>query len=172
MEDLERLAAEQACIALMTAYTHCADGFQDRAGIADLFTEDGVWESDEARLEGRAALRAFFGDTAAAAGRKSRHVSSNVAVHVTGPDSADGLSYFTLYRHVGERPRVPDLDGQPVIVGQYDDRFTRTAEGWRFTHRRADVGFVRRSALKAQASPTGNSSAGSSSAGNSSETEL
>ena len=91
------------------------------------------------------------GDSASAEaeGRKSRHVSSNIAVDVTGPDEATGLSYFTLYRHVGHKPRVPDLDGQPVILGQYTDRFVRTADGWRIAHRRADVGFVRRSALKA-----------------------
>ena len=75
-------------------------------------------------------------------------MSSNLAVRVTGDDTAEGLSYFTLYRHVGDKPRVPDLDGQPVIVGQYRDRFVRTADGWRIAHRRAEVGFVRRSALK------------------------
>jgi hypothetical protein len=107
-----------------------------------------VWESDEVKLEGRDALLRFFGDAAAAAGRKSRHVSSNVAVTVLDGDRAEGLSYFTLYRHVGEKPRVPDLDGQPVILGHYSDRFVRTGAGWRFAHRRADVGFVRRSALK------------------------
>jgi hypothetical protein len=148
MDDTERLVAESACLALITAYTHCADGFQERAGIADLFTPDGVWESDEARLEGRDALLRFFGDTAAAAGRRSRHVSSNIAVTVHDDARAEALSYFTLYRYVGEKPRVPDLESQPVIVGQYSDQFVRTADGWRFAHRRADVGFVRRSALK------------------------
>ena len=84
----------------------------------------------------------------AAAGRKSRHVSSNIAVTVHDDARAEALSYFTLYRYVGEKPRVPDLESQPVIVGQYTDQFVRTADGWRFAHRRADVGFVRRSALK------------------------
>src|SRR5947209_1191498 len=65
MDQQERLAAEQACISLITAYTHCADGFQERAAIVDLFTDDGIWESDEARLEGRDALLRFFGDAAA-----------------------------------------------------------------------------------------------------------
>ena len=149
MDDNERLAVEMACVGLITAYTHCADGFKERAGIVDLFTPDGVWESDEVRLEGRDGLLRFFGDPAAAAGRKTRHVSSNVAITVTGADSAEGLSDFTLYRHVGEKPRVPDLDGQPTILGHYTDRFVRTSEGWRIAHRRADVGFVRRSAVKA-----------------------
>jgi hypothetical protein len=148
MDDTQRLAAEAACLSLITAYTHCADGFGDRAGIVELFTPDGVWESDEVRLEGRETLLRFFGDASAAAGRTTRHVSSNIAVTVHDDARAEALSYFTLYRHIGEKPRVPDLDGQPVIVGHYTDHFVRTAEGWRFEHRRADVGFVRRSALK------------------------
>ena len=133
MDDLERLAAERACEALVTAYTHHVDGFADRARVPDLFTEDGVWESDEARLEGRAQMTEFFGR--AEAHRTTRHVSSNVAVRVTGPDTAEGLSYFELYRYVGEKPRVPDLDNQPVILGHYTDRFVRTADGWRISAR-------------------------------------
>jgi hypothetical protein len=147
MDDLERMAAERACEALITAYTHLVDDFGDRASVPDLFTADGVWESDENRLEGRDQLVEFFGRREEH--RTSRHVSSNVAVSVTGPDSAEALSYFALYRHVGEKPRVPDLDDQPVILGQYTDRFVRTGDGWRIAHRRADVGFVRRRALKA-----------------------
>jgi hypothetical protein len=146
-EQLQELAAQRACEALIIAYTHRVDSFEDRARVPELFTEDGIWESDEARLEGREQLASFFG--APAGDRKSRHVSSNVAVRITGPDTAEGLSYFTLYRHIGEKPRVPDLEGQPVILGHYTDRFVRTADGWRIAHRRADVGFVRRSALKA-----------------------
>lgn len=145
--DLEQLAAVHACESLITAYTHYVDDFGERARVPELFTEDGVWESDEARLQGRDELVAFFGRVEPH--RRTRHVSSNVAVRLTGPDAAEGLSYFTLYRAVGEKPRVPDLDGQPVILGQYTDRFVRTEQGWRIAHRRADVGFVRRSALKA-----------------------
>ncbi|MGF1595469.1 MAG: nuclear transport factor 2 family protein [Acidimicrobiales bacterium] len=146
MDDLERMAAERACEALMTSYTHLVDSFGERASVPELFTEDGVWESDEARLEGREQMAAFFGK--AVAHRTTRHVTSNASVRLTGPDTAEGLSYFTLYLHVGEKPRVPDLDDQPIIVGQYTDRFVCGDDGWRFTHRRADVGFVRRSALK------------------------
>lgn len=146
MDEVERMAAERACEGLITAYTHMVDDFGERADVPSLFTEDGVWESDEARLEGRDQMAAFFGR--AEAHRTTRHVSSNVAVEVTGPDTAEALSYFALYRYVGEKPRVPDLDDQPVILGHYTDRFVRTSGGWRIAHRRADVGFVRRSALK------------------------
>ena len=144
-DDLRALADQRACEALITRYTHLVD-FGPGAEVADLFTEDGVWASGEETHEGRAALAAFFGRDRGHT--RSRHVSSNVAITSTGPDTADGLSYFTLYRHTAEKPRVPDLDQQPVILGEYRDRFVRTTDGWRIAHRQADVGFVRRAALK------------------------
>ena len=121
LDDTARLAAEQACISLINAYTHCADGLRERAGIVELFTEDGIWESDEARLEGREQMRRFFGDsaTAAAEGRKSRHVSSNIAVEVTGPDEADRSQLLHALpprrpEAPGPRPRRPAGDRRPV----------------------------------------------------------
>lgn len=145
MDDVQLMLDQRACEALITRYTHLID-LGEGAEVADLFTETGVWTSGDDTHEGRAALTEFFGRERGHT--KSRHVSSNTAVTRTGDDSAEGLSYFTLYRYNEEKPRVPDLDDQPVILGQYRDRFVRTADGWRIDHRQAEVGFVRRSALK------------------------
>lgn len=145
MNDDERQAAERACEKIITRYTHLAD-FGPGAEMVELFTDDAVWESGEGRYEGRDELLAFFGRDRGHT--KSRHVSSNIAVTITGDDEAEAFSYFTLYRYAEEKPRVPDLDDQPVILGEYRDVFRRTADGWRLADRRADVGFVRRSALK------------------------
>lgn len=145
MNETENQAAQRACEALITRYTHIAD-FGPGSDMPSIFTDDGVWTSGEESYEGRDDLGAFFGRDKGHA--KSRHVSSNVAVTVTAEDEAEGLSYFTLYRYTKEKPRVPDLDDQPVILGEYHDRFRRTPEGWRIASRRAEVGFVRRSALK------------------------
>lgn len=144
MDEMKLMLDQRACEALITRYTHLVD-FGPGAEVADLFTDDGVWTSGEESYEGRAALSSFFGRDRGHA--KSRHVSSNTAVTV-GEDSAEGLSYFTLYRYGEEKPRVPDLDDQPVILGEYRDQFVRTADGWRIARREAGVGFVRRSALK------------------------
>ncbi len=143
-DDLQAMLDQRACEQLITRYTHLVD-FGPGAEVADLFTDDGVWTSGDETYEGRDAIVEFFGRDRGHA--KSRHVSSNTSVSASG-DSAEGLSYFTLYRYTKEKPRVPDLDDQPVILGQYRDQFVRTAEGWRIKHRQAEVGFVRRSALK------------------------
>jgi len=147
----ERLAvvtdAERACEALMIRYTHLVD-FGPGAEVAGLFTTDGVWSSGEETYRGHVELRAFFGRDRGHT--TSRHVLSNALVTVNDDGTAGGLSYFTLYRDTEARPRVPDLDGQPVILGQYRDRFVQTDDGWRIAHRQAEVGFVRRSTLKHQ----------------------
>ncbi len=139
------LATQRACEELVTRYTHIAD-FGPGATMADIFTEDGEWSTGQERYAGREQLTKFFGRDKGHA--KSRHVSSNVLITVTDEDNAEGLSYFTLYRYAEEKPRVPDLVDQPVIVGEYRDQFRRTADGWRIARRQADVGFVRRAGLK------------------------
>ncbi|MGH1488389.1 MAG: nuclear transport factor 2 family protein [Acidimicrobiales bacterium] len=144
-DDLRAMLDQRACEALITRYTHLVD-FGPGVEVADLFTDDGVWSSGQETYEGRDAIAKFFGRERGHT--KSRHVSSNTAVTPTGADTADGLSYFTLYRYTEEKPRVPDLDDQPVILGEYRDSFVRTSEGWRIVRRDAEVGFVRRSALK------------------------
>ena len=145
MDDTEQHSVQRACEALVTRYTHIAD-FGPGAEMADIFTEDGVWTSGAETYRGSSELRAFFGRDKGHA--KSRHVSSNIAITVTGTDTAEGLSYFTLYRYTEEKPRVPDLADQPVILGEFRDQYRRAADGWRIARRQADVGFARRSALK------------------------
>ena len=145
MDDAERLAAERACEGLVVRYTHIAD-FGPGSDMVGLFTDDGVWTSGEERYEGAEQIGAFFGRDKGHA--KSRHVSSNMAITVISDIEAEGLSYFTLYRYTEEKPRVPDLEDQPVILGEYRDSYRCTADGWRIARRQADVGFVRRSALR------------------------
>ncbi|WIY02144.1 nuclear transport factor 2 family protein [Amycolatopsis mongoliensis] len=51
---------------------------------------------------------------------RTKHVTTNVALEVSG-DTASGRAY---------------------AAGRYADRFTRSADGWRFTERRATVDLV------------------------------
>ncbi|MBM4244572.1 MAG: nuclear transport factor 2 family protein [Deltaproteobacteria bacterium] len=143
-EALSRLLHERACERLVIDYTHLVD-FGEAARIADLFTESGVWEAEGIRMEGRDAIRAGFGARQGVTRRTSRHVCTNVAITLTGPDEATGISYLLNYRHdsttgTAERPAPV---GHPKFVGEYHDRFVRTADGWRIAHRRCTLAFVR-----------------------------
>ena len=72
-------------------------------------------------------------------GLRSRHVLTNIHINVIDENTAEGISYLTLYRHEGddqtgedEGPR--EISG-PAGIGHYADKFVRTDEGWRFAGR-------------------------------------
>ncbi|MDH6137686.1 hypothetical protein P3T37_007119 [Kitasatospora sp. MAA4] len=126
--DLEQLLAERACERLIVDFLRRLD-LGDPSTVADLFTSDGVWEwpHDDRRVQGRDALRGYFGSRPA--DRLSRRMCSNVLVTVDGPDDAHATSYFATYRVDGYTggmlaPRLP------VNVGHYEDTFRRVEGSW------------------------------------------
>ena len=141
-----RIADERACERLIVRYTHLVD-FGEAPAIADLFTADGVWRTDDFAMNGRDEIRAGFERRQGVTRRQSRHVCTNVAIDVDG-DTATGLCYLVNYRHdsptgVAEKPAPADV---PKFVGEYHDTFVRTEDGWRFADRYCDMAFVRPSA--------------------------
>ncbi len=134
-------AIRRACEALSIAYARAVD-FRDYDTVPELFTEDGVLDTTET-MEGRKAIAARM------MGRpdelRSRHVLTNIFIDVLSPTEARGISYLTLYRHVGPE----SLKGEPVpfdgpaAVGHYEDRFEKTGEGWRIRRRKLHFAFRR-----------------------------
>ena len=142
MEERERLEIERACGRLVTAYCHYVD-HGEASRIAELFAADGVWAGPGAEMSGQAQLEAGFRRREAQRERMSRHVCNNFLCNPLDRDHATGVVYLTLYRHDGDPDRaVSPLEG-PALVGEYRDRFVRTADGWRFQDRRLHVSFVR-----------------------------
>lgn len=135
--DIERI--ERACTALSISFARAID-FRDYDAFVELFTEDAVLDTGQP-LDGLDAIRASL------AGRddrlRTRHVITNVFVDVLNADEARGIAYLTLYRHHWDdnlRPG-PAPSAGPAAVGHYEDRFARTARGWRFRSRRLHVAF-------------------------------
>ena len=68
-----------------------------------------------------------------------------LAVLLAAENEARGISYLTLYRHVGPE----SLKGAPVAfdgpagVGHYEDRFENTDEGWWIKRRKLHFAFRR-----------------------------
>jgi hypothetical protein len=146
LDPIEQLMAERDCERLIVEYARRLDlGEPER--VAELFADDGVWEMPgRLRFEGRAELEAAFPTRMDKPGRTARHVVTNVAIDVVSRDEATGFCYLINYRHdspTGE-PETPAPAEGPMYVGQYHDRFVRTAEGWRFKYRRSEIGFARR----------------------------
>ena len=146
VESLEILGARQACEALIVQYAFLID-FDQGAKVADLFTEDGVWEvvppagGDPIRFVGTEQIGQLFGNRDA--GTRSRHVMTNIGVNVSDEDNAQGGSYVTLYRATGVEAGAAAPLTHPAAVGEYRDGFRRGDDGiWRFAHRQFHAGFT------------------------------
>ncbi|WP_062206763.1 nuclear transport factor 2 family protein [Streptomyces sp. NBRC 109706] len=135
VESLRRLLVERECERVILDLVHCLD-LGEPGAAAELFTEDGVWEwpAGERRIEGRAALRRYFGGRSPS--RLSRRVSSNVRVTVHSAESARATSYLTTFRIDEHRGELLPA-GPPVQVGHYEDTFARCPGSgrWLLAHR-------------------------------------
>ncbi|MFF3905004.1 nuclear transport factor 2 family protein [Streptomyces sp. NPDC001848] len=141
LDPLDRLLVERACERVVIDFVRRLD-LGEPDSVAELFTEDGVWEwpapGDGRRFEGRDALREYFGSRPA--DRLSRRIMSNILVTVTSADTAEATSYFTTYRVDGySGAMVPP--GPPVQVGHYEDTFRRVDGHWLLASRALHLPF-------------------------------
>jgi hypothetical protein len=134
-------AIREECTALSIAYARCVD-FRDYDAFVELFAEDG--ELDVGRpLIGRVAIAEAMSKRPDEL--KSRHVLSNIFIDVVDADHARGISYLTLYRHIGLESLTsePIEFSGPAAVGHYEDQFVRTAAGFLIKRRRLHLAFRR-----------------------------
>lgn len=112
---------------LLARYTYNGD----RGRLAEMtacFAADGVLEYPGASPQGPSAIAAELGSGERNPGITFiRHHTTNPLIAVDG-DSATARSYFAVYSDTG-----------PDHSGTYDDKLIRTADGWRFAHRRVRI---------------------------------
>ncbi|MFI5750553.1 nuclear transport factor 2 family protein [Streptomyces sp. NPDC051644] len=134
LDPMERLLAERACERLILELVRRLD-LGEPSTVSDLFTPDGVWEwpYDQRRIEGREALREYFGSRPA--DRLSRRMCTNILVTVESPDTATATTYFATYRVDGytESTLVPPR--LPANVGHYQDTFRKIGSAWLLAQR-------------------------------------
>ena len=129
------------CEQLSIAYARAVD-FRDYEGFVALFTEDGVLDVGKP-LEGRIAIEKSLSRRSDEL--RSRHILTNIFIDVLSRDEARGISYLSLYRHVGPESLKSDpieFSG-PAAIGHYEDHFIRTSDGWKFKQRKLHTTFRR-----------------------------
>ena len=128
LDPIERLLAERACERLIVEFVTRLD-LADPGSVADLFTPDGSWQwpADDRRVQGREALRDYFGSRPA--DRLSRRMMANLLITVTSAQTATGTSYFATYRVDGWTGRMLPATA-PTQVGHYEDVFVRADGRW------------------------------------------
>ncbi|MBV7486845.1 nuclear transport factor 2 family protein [Bordetella sp. BOR01] len=106
----------------------------DSSLVAELFTEDGVYERSTGQASrGRAELRLAYAGRAAAGPRTSRHIYTNFRFEAMDERRVRGSCILTLFAENGE----PPLPAEPLLVADYDDEYLLDKDGqWRFLSRR------------------------------------
>ena len=136
MDNATRRIIEYECERLSIAYARYVD-FGEYDKFVDLFAPDGMLNVTGKPVKGHEKL------TKAMSMRpdslRSRHVLTNIHIKVIDEDTAEGISYLTLYRHVGDEQTGKDEEPReisgPAGIGHYSDTFVRTDKGWRFASR-------------------------------------
>lgn len=129
MTPIDRLIAEQDIARLVTRFGLLNDS-ADWAGVTAMFTQDAkfVRPAGGDPLVGRDVIRAAFESRPA---RKSCHLITNIVVDVISADEAQARSTLVLYA----APAGAMDAGSPALIGGFNDRLVRTADGWRFAER-------------------------------------
>lgn len=134
----EILQIERACERLILDAVHYTD-HRDYAAFAALFTPAGsLSRPGGAPLIGPAAIQKSY--EARPAQRLTRHLCTNIRVTVDSSERAHALTTVLLVTgNCAEPP--PDHFGWSAdskqLVGEFEDEFERTAQGWRIRARQA-----------------------------------
>ncbi|MGW5803418.1 nuclear transport factor 2 family protein [Streptomyces sp. SID5594] len=131
---LDRMLAERSCERLVLELVRRLD-LGEPSTVADLFTPDGVWEwpRDGRLIEGREALRHYFGSRPA--DRLSRRMCTNILVTVHSTNEATATTYFATYRVDGYAEGLLVPPRLPANIGHYEDTFRRTDGVWLLSKR-------------------------------------
>jgi hypothetical protein len=125
---MDTLTIERACERLVLDFAYYSD-HREYESLAQLFAADGIMKRPSGDpIVGREAILQAY--RARPAGRMTRHVCSNIRITVESADRARGLTYAVVYSASGD-------EKAEERIGEFEDQFVRTSEGWRFAARQA-----------------------------------
>jgi hypothetical protein len=120
----EVIVIERACERLVLDFAYFSDRREYEA-LGGLFVENGTMTRPSgAVLAGRHAIVNSY--QATPADRVTRHICTNIRIVVESADRARSVTYAIVYS-MNANPRV----------GEFEDEFLRTPEGWRIAARTA-----------------------------------
>jgi hypothetical protein len=139
LDPAQRLHIEHACRRLSIAYANLADAcrYDD---FAELFAEDAFLNAGTPRQSKEEIRQAMYKRSDRL---RSRHIITNITIDAIDETHASGISYLTLYRHIGDESTtaLPIPSTTPAAIGHYEDDFVRTEKGWKFQRRVLHIAF-------------------------------
>lgn len=121
LEDIEDIRK------LKAAYCAACDDDHNGDAVAALFVPDGTWGAVGRPPEvGQEQIAAFmFGVRNSGTMKRSAHQVFNPVIDVDGDEATGEWRYLMMYTTADEQAFVR-------IIGTYDERYVRTADGWKF----------------------------------------
>ena len=142
LSDLEVLVIERACERLIYEFFEAIDTRNDRH-LTNLFIADCTYArpiEPNTIISGiENVVKAF---EARPGGRATRHVCSNLRITVESPTRARGNHRVVLISGPTEPAAHPQFGFKAdarQLIGEFDDEFVKTPDGWRFASRRGRV---------------------------------
>ena len=133
MDATQRREIEADCRNLQLAWFRALDEGDADAGAA-LFAADCLWERPGATLRGPNAVKATMLDRAP--GLLTRHVATNQLIDIIDADHAECRCYYLVFRHDSgaSAAPLPRPFEAPDRMGDYINKFVRTAQGWKISY--------------------------------------
>lgn len=130
---IETLEAREEIRRLMHEYLYIVDELPDKGRVADLFTEDAVYETGRNLGEmpptvGREKLRDLFSSLEGTLTYATHYLSNDVIDIADDGQSAVGRWYAY------EMTTTTNPEEQLVMAALYENTFLLTDEGWRIKH--------------------------------------
>lgn len=137
LSEQERVLIEHACTRLVLESV-AANDRQDYEAFAAMFTSDGLLHRPNGEpLCGHDEIVESY--RTRPRNRITRHICTNVLVHVESPRFARGTAYVVLYS-ADSLQAVKNFGAKcdsRTLIGELEDRFQLTMDGWRIAERRA-----------------------------------
>lgn len=131
MNDARARRIEAECHRLLTRFALAVDA-HEADEVAAVFAADGVWHHQGQAYRGRDAIRGAVIERARTSPSLiSRHHYGNVLIRVRDETRAEGRAYYTVYRHEGDGDLALPRPLQKIRIGEYQNTFVLTPEGWR-----------------------------------------
>ncbi|MEO7161047.1 MAG: nuclear transport factor 2 family protein [Polaromonas sp.] len=128
MKPLEQLLLERELHLVLVRYARLCDE-RDWSLIDQVFSADASASYGGRALPDRAAILAMLRNNLGGCG-PTQHLLGNLEVEVTGDAVTSRIEVRASHRGTGDQQ-----DQTYDCMGHYQDRWTRTAQGWRIAHR-------------------------------------
>lgn len=134
MKHLEQLLLERELHLVLVRYARLCDE-RDWSLIDQVFSADASASYGGRALPDRAAILTMLRDNLGGCG-PTQHLLGNLQVEITGDAVTSRIEVRAAHRGAGAK-KADTYE----CMGHYQDRWTRTPDGWRIAHRRMVVAF-------------------------------